>query len=99
MGGSSIQVYEKIKEYYHLDMEIIHPYADFTFSFMTLDHDGKILSPYAMASLLKLKEWHGYLYNPTIADAILDRIIHNAYKIELQGESQRKLKNQAKTAD
>ena len=30
--------------------------------------------------------------NPTIADAILDRIVHNAYKIELQGESQRKLK-------
>jgi phosphoglucomutase len=60
LGGASIGVYKKIKEYYNLDMEIIHPYADFTFSFMTLDYDGKIRmdcsSPYSMASLLKLKD-------------------------------------------
>ncbi len=73
LGGSSIQVYEKIKEYYHLDMEIIHPYADFTFSFMTLDHDGKIRmdcsSPYAMASLLKLKDRYDLAFaNDTDAD-------------------------------
>jgi len=73
LGGSSIQVYEKIKEYYHLDMEIIHPYADFTFSFMTLDHDGKIRmdcsSPYAMASLLQLKEKYDLAFaNDTDAD-------------------------------
>ncbi len=73
LGGSSIQVYEKIKEYYHLDMDIIHPYADFTFSFMTLDHDGKIRmdcsSPYAMASLLKLKDTYDLAFaNDTDAD-------------------------------
>jgi len=73
LGGSSIQVYEQIKEYYHLDMEIIHPYADFTFSFMTLDHDGKIRmdcsSPYAMASLLQLKEKYDLAFaNDTDAD-------------------------------
>lgn len=73
LGGSSIQVYEKIKEYYHLDMEIIHPYVDFTFSFMTLDHDGKIRmdcsSPYAMASLLKLKDSYDLAFaNDTDSD-------------------------------
>ena len=47
-----------------------------------------------ITSQLPIKEWHGYLHNPTIADAILDRIIHNAYKMNLEGESQRKLKNQ-----
>ncbi|UCN00805.1 phosphoglucomutase (alpha-D-glucose-1,6-bisphosphate-dependent) [Sulfurimonas sp. SWIR-19] len=73
LGGSAIQVYQKIKEYYHLDMDIVHPYADFTFSFMTLDHDGKIRmdcsSPYAMASLLQLKEKYDVAFaNDTDAD-------------------------------
>lgn len=43
-----------------------------------------------ITSQLPIKEWHGYLHNATIADAILDRIVHNAYKIEIQGGSQRK---------
>ena len=43
-----------------------------------------------ITSQLPIQEWHGYLHNATIADAILDRIVHNAYKIELSGESQRK---------
>ena len=59
MGGASIGVYKKINEIHHLNMEIVNPYVDPTFSFMTLDHDGKIRmdcsSPYAMASLIDLK--------------------------------------------
>lgn len=43
-----------------------------------------------VTSQLKIKEWHGYLNNATIADAILDRIVHNSYKIEIEGPSQRK---------
>ena len=43
-----------------------------------------------VTSQLAIKEWHGYLHNATIADAILDRIVHNAYKIEIKGGSQRK---------
>ena len=43
-----------------------------------------------VTSQLAIKDWHGYLHNATIADAILDRIIHNAYKIEIDGPSQRK---------
>ena len=43
-----------------------------------------------ITSQLKIKDWHGYLHNATIADAILDRIVHNAYKIEIKGDSQRK---------
>ena len=39
MGGSGIEVYKKIKEIYGIDLEIVNPYVDFTFSFMTLDHD------------------------------------------------------------
>lgn len=45
-----------------------------------------------VTSQLKIQDWHGYLHNATIADAILDRIVHNAYKIEVEGDSQRKKK-------
>jgi len=43
-----------------------------------------------VTSQLAIKDWHGYLHNATIADAILDRIVHNAYKIQIEGGSQRK---------
>lgn len=45
-----------------------------------------------VTSQLPVKHWHEVIGNPTIADAILDRLIHNAYKIELKGESMRKKK-------
>ena len=36
-------------------------------------------------------EWHAQIPDPTLADAILDRLIHNAYRLELKGESMRKI--------
>ena len=60
LGGASIAVYEKINEVYGLGMDIRNPYVDPTFSFMHLDHDGKIRmdcsSPYAMAGLIEMKD-------------------------------------------
>lgn len=41
-------------------------------------------------SQLPLSAWHKAMANPTLADAILDRLIHNAHRIELKGESMRK---------
>ena len=43
-----------------------------------------------ITSQLPIKDWHSYLHNATIADAILDRVVHNAYRIEIGGPSQRK---------
>lgn len=40
---------------------------------------------------LPIKEWHAYLQNETIADAMMDRLIHSSHKIEIKGESMRKL--------
>ena len=60
LGGASVDIYKKINEIYGLNMDIVNPHIDPTFSFMTLDHDGKIRmdcsSPSAMASLVALKD-------------------------------------------
>jgi hypothetical protein len=36
--------------------------------------------------------WHEHIGNPTIADAVLDRLVHGAHRLELRGESMRKLR-------
>ena len=60
MGGSGIAYWEPIAAMYGLDLVITNPYVDATFAFMTVDKDGKIRmdcsSPYAMASLIGLKD-------------------------------------------
>ena len=43
-----------------------------------------------ITSQLPIKAWHDVIGEPTFADAILDRIVHNAYRIELEGASMRK---------
>ncbi len=60
LGGASLPYWEPIAERYGLKLKVVNPRTDPQFSFMTLDHDGKIRmdcsSPYAMASLVKLKD-------------------------------------------
>jgi phosphoglucomutase len=60
MGGASVEFWEAIAERHRLNLEVVNKVIDPTFSFMTLDHDGKIRmdcsSPYAMANLLALKD-------------------------------------------
>lgn len=48
-----------------------------------------------ITSQLPVDRWYEIIGNPTIADAILDRLVHNAYRIELKGESLRKQKQSA----
>ncbi len=42
-------------------------------------------------SQLPVENWHDYVADPTIADALLDRVVHNAHRIKLKGPSRRKL--------
>jgi len=60
LGGASLSYWEPISSIYKLDITVINPAVDPTFSFMTVDHDGKIRmdcsSPYAMARIVGLKE-------------------------------------------
>ncbi|QIR98766.1 IS21-like element helper ATPase IstB [Vibrio diabolicus] len=64
------------------------------------DHAGHLLelledryqtSSTIMVSQLPVKEWYNMIGNATVADALLDRLIHNSHRIELKGESMRKL--------
>ena len=43
-----------------------------------------------VAGQLPIENWHQAIANPTVADAILDRLVHNSYKFNLKGESMRK---------
>jgi DNA replication protein DnaC len=43
-----------------------------------------------LTSQVPLKHWHEQIGDPTIADSMLDRVVHNAHRIELEGESMRK---------
>jgi len=45
-----------------------------------------------LTSQLPVASWHQQIGDPTVADRILDRLVHNAYRIELSGESMRKKK-------
>jgi phosphoglucomutase len=60
LGGSGIAYWEPMAEMYGLNLEVVNKRVDPTFSFMTLDKDGKIRmdcsSPYAMASLVAMKD-------------------------------------------
>lgn len=46
--------------------------------------------PTIIASQLPVEEWHGAIGDPTLADAILDRVVHWAYRLKLKGGSMRK---------
>jgi DNA replication protein DnaC len=50
-----------------------------------------------MTSQLPIENWHDYIGDPTLADAILDRLVHSAHKIHLEGESIRKRKANSKS--
>jgi phosphoglucomutase len=59
LGGASVDYWERIADEYDIDITVVGPKTDPTFSFMPVDHDGKIRmdcsSPYAMANLLELR--------------------------------------------
>lgn len=52
-----------------------------------------------ITSQLPVSEWYNYLNNNTIADAILDRIVHSSHRVELSGPSMRKMKSSLKNED
>ncbi|NTV96264.1 MAG: alpha-D-glucose phosphate-specific phosphoglucomutase [Thiobacillus sp.] len=74
LGGAAVAYWRPIADKYGLDVEVVNDKVDPTFGFMTLDHDGKIRmdcsSPYAMASLVALKDKYDIAWGN---DADVDR--------------------------
>ncbi len=73
LGGASVHYWPAIRDRYDLDITIVNRDVDFSFKFMTVDHDGQIRmdcsSPYAMASLVALKDKYDIAFgNDTDAD-------------------------------
>src|SRR5271154_2487512 len=73
LGGAAVHYWEPINPVYKLHIAVVNPQVDPTFSFMTVDHDGEIRmdcsSPYAMASLVGLKDRYQVAFaNDTDAD-------------------------------
>lgn len=73
LGGASLPYWDPINSIYGLEVEVVNRKIDPTFSFMTVDHDGKIRmdcsSPYAMARLVGLKDQFRLAFgNDTDAD-------------------------------
>ncbi len=52
-----------------------------------------------LTSQIDVKHWHDMIANPTVADAILDRLVHNAHRLSLTGESLRKSATKRPTLD
>ena len=72
---------------------------DFGLTPLTEEHRGDLLEiledrhgtrSTLITSQLPVDRWHDAIGDPTLADAILDRVVHNAYKITLKGDSMRK---------
>lgn len=61
--------------------------------FLEIMEDRHDLKSTVMTSQYPVTKWHELIGEPTTADAILDRIVHNAHKITLKGESMRKTKS------
>lgn len=60
--------------------------------FLEIIEDRYEIGSTIITSQLPVSHWHEVINDPTLADAILDRLVHNAYKINLKGESMRKKK-------
>ncbi|MCP5347369.1 MAG: ATP-binding protein [Pseudomonadales bacterium] len=80
------------------DWGLIKPNAENRRDLLEVLEDRHGLRSTIVTSQLPVEEWHAVIGDPTLADAILDRLVHNAYKINLRGESLRKQKTKL-TAD
>jgi DNA replication protein DnaC len=58
--------------------------------FLEISEDRYQMRSMILTSQLPVAQWHEQIGDPTLADSILDRLVHNAHRIELRGESMRK---------
>jgi DNA replication protein DnaC len=59
---------------------------------MELINDRHDRASTIVTSQVPVEHWHEHIGNPTISDAVLDRLVHGAQRLELKGESMRKIR-------
>lgn len=67
--------------------------------FLEIMEDRYDLKSTILTSQIPVNKWHDLIGDSTIADAILDRLIHNSYRLDLKGDSLRKNKKQVKVKE
>jgi DNA replication protein DnaC len=67
--------------------------ADDATNLFEIIEDRSEINSIIITSQLPVSQWYEYLNNDTVADAILDRVVHSSHRIELEGESMRKLRS------
>jgi DNA replication protein DnaC len=97
--GSRLKLLGKIAktQFRVIDDLFITPLADEERSdLLEIVEDRHAVAATVITSQLPTKQWHAAVGDPTIADALCDRVLHQAFKIELRGDSLRKDKEEGK---
>lgn len=93
--GSYVKELRKIQRHHLLILDDfgLHPLDDQSnLILLEILEDRYALGSTIVTSQFQVSDWHDLVSNPTVADAICDRLVHNAHKIELDGDSMRKKK-------
>lgn len=93
--GSYVKELKRIQRHHLLILDDfgLHPLDDQSnLILLEILEDRYALGSTIVTSQFQISDWHDLVSNPTVADAICDRLVHNAYKIELDGDSMRKMK-------
>ena len=91
-----LKKYSRFKVLVLDDFGVAPMQADDATNLFEIIEDRTELNSTIITSQLPVSEWYNYLNNNTIADAILDRIVHSSHRVELSGPSMRKIKSSIK---
>ena len=94
-----LKKYSRFKVLILDDFGVAPMLADDAINLFEIIEDRTELNSTIITSQLPVSEWYNYLNNNTIADAILDRIVHSSHRVELSGPSMRKIKSSIKNVE
>ncbi len=100
IDGTYINVLKKYSRFQLLildDFGVMPMADDDATNLFEIIEDRTSINSTIITSQLPVSEWYNYLNNNTIADAILDRIVHSSHRVELSGPSMRKIKSSIKS--
>ena len=100
--GTYINTLKKYQRFQLLildDFGISQMSSDDAINLLEILEDRVQVNSTIIASQLPVANWYEYLNNNTVADAILDRLVHSSHRIELEGGSMRRIKSTIKKVD